>query len=1215
MKHSKTLLLTLLGWAVSCQLTSAATRTWTGAGADARWSNPTNWAGNVAPVELDSLVFPPGAASLTASNDFAPGFRIGNVTIGAGGYRILGTNTVLWSGQSGFTQLLATNTSGTIHWHPGLVSGQSAPRLTNRAGGTLVFHGPMLFTNGLAVGPLYADAGGDMEFRAGVECFEIRKYAGGILSLLASNLCYVASWGGTVRAGHPLALGPYDYALFDNGSTLQLTNGITVTNKLLLYDNGRLEGLGNVTNEWRGPISSFSTNRFGADTGVLLVSGPISGNPAYLIKTLPGKVVLTATNSFPGNTTVSAGNLVVNGTLNYPVTVLPGATLSGTGSLSTVTVQAGGKLAPGGDTPGRLKTFNLQLLPGAILEAHVAGATPGTEYDQITLQGNAIAWLTNAILSLTVPTNPITGATFMIITNDFTDPTSGGFTNLAQGTIFTNNGKAFQISYTGGDGNDVTLTKLVAPSGVTRTWTGLGADARWSTPANWAGGVAPNEGDDLVFPSGAAQLNNTNDFFAEATFNSISLNEANYTLNGNLIRLPGGIHANLPAGEAAFRIPLSLQQAQTFTNSGAGTLNFAAPINNNGHALTLNVTAGTNSFQTGGAIAGAGGLIKNGAGTLRFTGVTANTYTGTTTVNAGTVELAKSNLVTAIPGNLVIGDGAGGPGADVVRSFAAQQIASASQVAVAGSGLLDLGAGNQPLAGLTGTGAVVADGQLVVNLAGTNVFNGGVTGGGSLVKSGVGLLVLTCTNTYSGLTTISNGTLQVDGLQPNSSVRVVGGRRLQGSGTVGPIDFLGSGNFVAPGSGPGILTCGNFNANTTGTGTLTVDLDGLTPGSGYDRLNVNGTVTLTGLELVATLTFNSPPGTQFLIVNNDSSDAIVGTFNGKPESSTFTVGGAQFQITYAGGDGNDVVLTQLTAVPSGLGIPLTGTNYTQNFDSLAQGGSANVWSNGVTLDGWYAQSGSGGNVTTYRGTNGNDTAGALYSFGATGNSDRALGSLPSNATGTFGFGLCFTNPHPYAVSNFTVSYTGEQWRSGGSGSVTNTLSFGYRVGFAVIVNTDPGTNTGWTAVSALNFNSPTVTATAGPLNGNDSTNRVVFSSVPIPGLTVAPGQTLFLRWVDPNDTGADQGMAIDDLTVTWSGAPAAAPAQFSGGALTNGFLRITGTGTPGASYQIQTATNFIPPVTWLPVGTATADGSGNLSFTDLANPPTEPMRFYRAVNQ
>ena len=63
------------------------------------------------------------------------------------------------------------------------------------------------------------------------------------------------------------------------------------------------------------------------------------------------------------------------------------------------------------------------------------------------------------------------------------------------------------------------------------------------------------------------------------------------------------------------------------------------------------------------------------------------------------------------------------------------------------------------------------------------------------------------------------------------------------------------------------------------------------------------------------LAFASAVSNWFLIVKNDGIDPVVGTFKGLPEGATANLGGAQFRISYTGGTGNDVVLTQLTTTP------------------------------------------------------------------------------------------------------------------------------------------------------------------------------------------------------------------------------------------------------------------------------------------------------------
>jgi hypothetical protein len=129
---------------------------------------------------------------------------------------------------------------------------------------------------------------------------------------------------------------------------------------------------------------------------------------------------------------------------------------------------------------------------------------------------------------------------------------------------------------------------------------------------------------------------------------------------------------------------------------------------------------------------------------------------------------------------------------------------------------------------------------------------------------------------------------------------------------VGVVTFNGSSGVVAPGASPGILTCSNFNAGTLGAGTLQVELNGTTPGTGYDQLSVQGTVALSGITLSASsLNFVAALSNQFVIINNDGTDVVVGTFNGLAQNSSYYVGDQIFRISYTGGDGNDVMLTKI----------------------------------------------------------------------------------------------------------------------------------------------------------------------------------------------------------------------------------------------------------------------------------------------------------------
>jgi uncharacterized protein len=201
-------------------------------------------------------------------------------------------------------------------------------------------------------------------------------------------------------------------------------------------------------------------------------------------------------------------------------------------------------------------------------------------------------------------------------------------------------------------------------------------------------------------------------------------------------------------------------------------------------------------------------------------------------------------------------------------------------------------------------------------------------------------------------------------------------------------------------------------------------------------------------------------------------------------------------------------------------ISFTGATLTENFDNLATSGTSNAWANNTTIVGWYSDR------TTYRASTGSDNAGALYSFGAALTNpltERALGSIGSGSATPF-YGVAITNNTGANILDFTVSYTGEQWRRAANASA-HTLTFGYKVNAATI------SEAGYTGEAALNFVTPiTGTTTATSLDGNSVANRLALSSTITFTTPLANGQTLWLRWSDINETGDDHALAIDDFS-------------------------------------------------------------------------------------
>jgi fibronectin-binding autotransporter adhesin len=264
-------------------------------------------------------------------------------------------------------------------------------------------------------------------------------------------------------------------------------------------------------------------------------------------------------------------------------------------------------------------------------------------------------------------------------------------------------------------------------------WTGAGPDSNWQTPTNWAGAIAPTNGDDVAF-TGNVRLICTNNI-AGLKLDSIGFNASDFSLSGNFIVLTNGINDNLGFNTNA--IPLVLAANQSFSNQVSGSTNLiSGNITNSGFNLTI---GGLGYEVISGVISGGGGLTMNGGDTLRLNG--ANLF---------------SNNLAVVSGNLVLGNAAAIPSGN-----------GRGNVSLASGTLLDLNGNNQTVNGLTGSGTVD-------NRAGTATYTltiGGSTNSGStfdgiiqnssgviaLTKTGTNTITLTASHTYTGNTAINGG--------------------------------------------------------------------------------------------------------------------------------------------------------------------------------------------------------------------------------------------------------------------------------------------------------------------------------------------------------------------------------------------------------------------------------------------------------------------------
>ena len=237
-----------------------------------------------------------------------------------------------------------------------------------------------------------------------------------------------------------------------------------------------------------------------------------------------------------------------------------------------------------------------------------------------------------------------------------------------------------------------------------------------------------------------------------------------------------------------------------------------------------------------------------------------------------------------------------------------------------------------------------------------------------------------------------------------------------------------------------------------------------------------------------------------------------------------------------------LLLASLAAlVASSSGIHATGssgssavvlsdtTPVVQTFDSLLSAVTPN------TLPaGWYlTETGSSAAADGfYAFGTGSSATGGAYSFGAAGSTERALGSVGSGTATPITYGAKFTNLGTGPLTSLTISADGEMWRRGNSSPPNgDTLTFTYSTDA-----TSLSTGT-FTTVPALNFPSlagsclnTSGTTAAGPTNGNTAACRATLAAT-ISGLAINPGSSIWIRWTDIDNSGSDDGLAIDNVTV------------------------------------------------------------------------------------
>ncbi|MFM8985320.1 MAG: beta strand repeat-containing protein, partial [Planctomycetia bacterium] len=542
-----------------------------------------------------------------------------------------------------------------------------------------------------------------------------------------------------------------------------------------------------------------------ASQGRLTVGGVIAdgtNGPRGLVKAGPGTLVLGNANTFTGTTTVAAGTLRVgNGGTSGSVGTAASLALTGGQFVidrsDTFTQAFAGTVISGNPSvaanAGNTLNFGtLTTLPGAVFDIPTTGSfmTSSSNVNGILPGGITYGGTTWAVAN---GGSPISGLAAFTLTS-----TAGGAAaSYANANIDVNSSPSLS--------GPVAINSLrfaaATPTELTLSGSNTLAGGILVTPAVGATPSAISSGT-LVASGGPLMVMQSN---AAAALTIGAVIRDGTAATGLVKSGPGTLvlaAANTFTGTTTFDGTLQLGAGGT-AGSIAGPL-----VGSAGSTLAFNrsnaVVQGTDFLGT---IGGAIHVSQIGSGTLTLNG--ANTYTGTTSVNAGTLMVGNGATAGSIASSAAITGGSGGTlafnrsnavvqGTDFVSSItgglgltqagsgtltlsgtntfsgptraAAGRINVSTALAVQNS-TLDMNAAdsgtfafgqNSTVGGLTGSRNLDLGGvTLSVGNNGTNTTYLGGLSGGALTKVGSGMLALTGSNTYAGATTISGGTLAI----------------------------------------------------------------------------------------------------------------------------------------------------------------------------------------------------------------------------------------------------------------------------------------------------------------------------------------------------------------------------------------------------------------------------------------------------------------------
>ncbi|MFL9998905.1 autotransporter outer membrane beta-barrel domain-containing protein [Paraburkholderia sediminicola] len=655
----------------------------------------------------------------------------------------------------------------------GTLSGNGA--LTKAGAGTLLLTGSGTYTGGttISAGTLQLGNGGTSGSITG----DVANS-----DTLAFDRPDTATFGGVISGtGAVNQIGVGTTVLTGNNTYSGLT---TISTGALQVGNGGASGtLGT------GDVLDNTTLLF-YRSGNTTYDGTISG--AGIVQTNGNGILqLGGANRYTGPTYDFAGSLYINGDQSLATgltTVGSPATLGGTGIIGgDVTVAAGATLAPGGagTAPGTLTVNgNLTLNNGSTLAYRFGQAgVPGGPFNDLTNVGG------NLTLAGTLNMSASAGGTFDAgVYRIFNYGGNLSGSGLVLGTmpvgtsLFVQTSVPSQVNLVNSTGVTLNFWDGAAPAnrnngvvdGGTGTWQNSSGNDNWTT-ASGALNAPFTDASFAVFDGAAATVSVDNSL-GQVSAAGMQFSTNGYRISGGNIDLVGpasiirvGDGTTTGAGDTA-TIDSVLGGATQLVKDDLGTLVLTAANTYTGGTLinggTLQISADSNLGQA--------------AGTLSFNGGTLATTASFSTARAITLDAGGGAFDVAADTTLTSNGAITGSGA-LIKANAGTLVLTADNPYAGGTtiaaGTLQLGSG-----GTSGSiaGDVTDNGTLAFNRSDTYTFGGAITGTGAVAQSGPGTTVLTGANTYAGGTTIAAGELQ--------------------AGNGGTSGALGSGNLVDNGA-------------------------------------------------------------------------------------------------------------------------------------------------------------------------------------------------------------------------------------------------------------------------------------------------------------------------------------------------------------------------------------------------------------------------------